>query len=213
MTLATYKEWGYHENEGFMKTIISPDKKRVKRVPPGQRLTEGLPILHYGEAPMDVELKKWRFSIFGLVDRKRQLTHGEFMKLPRVRVESDVHCVTRWSSLDHAWEGVSTSEIKNLVAINPEARYVVVHAYEGFTTNLPIGEFFSEDALFAFRLDGEDISVEHGWPLRLVVPRLYFWKSAKWAEGVEFTAEDRPGFWEQNGYHNHGDPWKEERFG
>ncbi len=195
-----------------MKKIISPDKNREKRIAPGQRQVEGLPVLHYGDVPEDLDMGKWRFTISGEVDEEVKLTYDDFLALPRVTVESDIHCVTRWSSLDHTWEGVSTAELKKLVNIKPESKHVVIHAYEGFTTNLPLDEFFFDDALFAIKHNGEDITPEHGWPLRLVVPRLYFWKSAKWVEGVEFTVEDRPGFWEYHGYHNHGDPWTEERF-
>jgi DMSO/TMAO reductase YedYZ molybdopterin-dependent catalytic subunit len=194
------------------KTIKSPDTERENRVPPGQRVTEGWPVLHHGEVPR-IEASKWTFRLFGLVEEEKTLKFDEFMRLPRVSVSSDIHCVTRWSKLGNLWEGVSTSFIKDLVKIRPGAGFVMVHARGGFTTNLSLKDFFAEDALFAVKHDGKELSPEHGWPVRLVVPRLYFWKSAKWVTGVEFVKEDAPGFWESFGYHMHGDPWKEERFG
>ena len=193
-------------------TIISPDTRRQNRVPPGQSVTEGWPTLHYGGVPK-VDVSQWRFRIFGLVDKERNLDFNEFMGLPMVKVFSDIHCVTTWSRLDNLWEGVSASVLKNLVKINPEAGFAIIHASGGFTTNLSLDDFFQEDVLFVVKHDGKTITLDHGYPVRLVVPRLYFWKSAKWVEGVEFTKEDRPGFWESHGYHNHGDPWTEERYG
>ena len=134
------------------------------------------------------------------------------MALPRVTVLSDIHCVTGWSKLNNLWEGVSSGVIKDLVKILPPARFLMVHGARGFTTNLPLEDFFQPDVLFALRHNHNPLSPAHGYPVRLVVPHLYFWKSAKWAVGIEFLAEDRPGFWELNGYHMHGDPWKEERY-
>ncbi len=194
------------------KVIRSPDMERVNRVPPGQRLTEKWPVLQHGEVP-EIDVSRWTFRIRGLVEKERKLSHEEFMALPMVKVFSDVHCVTGWSRLDNTWEGVSTQVLKGLVKILPEARFVIIHCYADFTTNLTVEDFFEPDVLFAVKHNGEPLTPEHGYPLRLVVPRLYFWKSAKWVEGVEFTANDRRGFWESRGYHNHGDPWKEERYG
>jgi DMSO/TMAO reductase YedYZ molybdopterin-dependent catalytic subunit len=192
--------------------IISPDTQRQNRVPPGQRLTEKWPVLHYGAVPRTDNLK-WKLKIFGLVEKERALNYREFLALPMVKVFSDIHCVTTWSKLDNLWEGISTAEIKNLVNISPQSRFVIVHAAGNFTTNLTVRDFFETDALFAVKHNNEPISADHGGPVRLVVPRLYFWKSAKWITGIEFTEQDRPGFWESAGYHNHGDPWKEERYG
>jgi DMSO/TMAO reductase YedYZ molybdopterin-dependent catalytic subunit len=192
--------------------IISPDTKRKDRVPPGQHLTEKWPVLHYGSIPR-IEKSKWTLKIFGLVEKDKTLNYSEFIALPAVTVFSDIHCVTTWSRLDNTWDGVSSSELKKLVTILPEARFVIVHAVGSFTTNLPVSEFFESDVLFALKHNSEDISFDHGGPVRLVVPRLYFWKSAKWVTGIEFTEKDKPGFWESSGYHNHGDPWKEERYG
>jgi len=191
--------------------IKSPDLTRPDRLPPGQHLREDWPILHYGDV-QDTELPKWRFKISGLVDQQKELTHEEFSNLPHVDILTDIHCVTGWSKYDNLWRGVSTAVIKNLVKIHETARFVTIRAAGDFTTNLPIEEFFKEDCLFASRHNGELLDLNHGYPLRLVIPALYFWKSAKWVTGVEFTEKDSPGFWERNGYHNHGDPWKEERY-
>jgi DMSO/TMAO reductase YedYZ molybdopterin-dependent catalytic subunit len=150
--------------------------------------------------------------LFGLVEEERTLSYEELLVLPRAQVLSDVHCVTSWSRLDNLWEGVFATTLKTLVKIRPEARFDIIHAMGDFTTNLSLEDFFAPDVIFAISHDGETISPEHGYPVRLVVPRLYFWKSAKWVTGVEFTAKDRPGFWESRGYHNRGDPWKEERY-
>ncbi len=193
-------------------TIISPDTRRQNRVPPGQSVTEGWPTLHYGVVPK-VDTSEWVFRIFGLVEKDRSLSLDEFVALPMVKVFSDIHCVTTWSRLDNLWEGVSTSVLKDLVKINPDAGFAIIHASGGFTANLSLEDFFQEDVLFAVKHDGRPLMPDHGYPVRLVVPRLYFWKSAKWVEGVQFTKDDRPGFWESHGYHNHGDPWTEERYG
>jgi DMSO/TMAO reductase YedYZ molybdopterin-dependent catalytic subunit len=192
--------------------IKSPDTARKNRVPPGQRLTTGWPVLHHGPV-QQVDVRQWTLTIKGLVDKPRTLSFDEFTALPQVQVFSDIHCVTTWSRLDNLWEGIPTSALKGLVTIRPEAKFVVVHAAGNFTTNLPLDDFFQDDVLFALKHDNQLISREHGGPVRLVVPRLYFWKSAKWANGVEFVAKDQPGFWESVGYHNHGDPWTEERYG
>jgi DMSO/TMAO reductase YedYZ molybdopterin-dependent catalytic subunit len=191
--------------------IKSPDTERKERVPPGQRLTEKWPALHHGSVPK-IDVDKWEFRIFGLVERERRLSYAEFTALPMVKVYSDIHCVTGWSKLDNLWEGVSSNQIKELVNILPQAKFVMVHSTGGFSTNLSLDNFFQPDVLLAIKHNGEPLTKEHGYPLRLVVPRLYFWKSAKWVSGLEFMAEDKRGFWESYGYHNHGDPWKEERY-
>jgi DMSO/TMAO reductase YedYZ molybdopterin-dependent catalytic subunit len=194
-----------------IKRIISPDTQRKDRLPPGQRLTEKWPVLHYGKVPT-IDIKAWTFTIAGLVEPERTLTYDEFAALPRIEVFSDIHCVTTWSRYDNVWEGISTTTIKDIVKIKAEAKYVFVLGEGGFTTNLPIEDFFQPDVLFALRHDGKPLAAEHGAPVRLVVPRLYFWKSAKWVTGIKFVAKDEPGFWERAGYHMHGDPWKEERY-
>jgi DMSO/TMAO reductase YedYZ molybdopterin-dependent catalytic subunit len=192
--------------------IKSPDTERQERVPPGQRLTEKWPALHHGSVPK-IDINQWQFRIFGLVEKERSLSYAEFTALPMVKVYSDIHCVTGWSKLDNLWEGVASEQIKELVNILPEARFAMVHSVGGFSTNLSLDDFFQPDVLFAIKHNGEPLTEAHGYPLRLVVPRLYFWKSAKWVSGLEFMARDKRGFWESGGYHNHGDPWKEERYG
>lgn len=194
--------------------LVSPDTRRANRVPPGQSRTLKWPVLDAGGPPR-IDLDQWRFEIDGLVDRRVSWSWNEFLALPRIKVFSDFHCVTRWSRLGNLWEGVATRElVERAGGLKPEARYVLVHAYDhGWTTNLPVEDFLAEDALVAIAHDDEPLTLEHGAPARLVVPRLYAWKSAKWVGALEFLADDRPGFWERNGYHMHGDPWKEERFG
>jgi DMSO/TMAO reductase YedYZ molybdopterin-dependent catalytic subunit len=192
--------------------IISSDTKRTERVPAGQRLTDKWPVLHYGSVPF-INTSAWTLKIFGLVDKVKTLDFQEFSALPTVKVFSDIHCVTTWSKLDNLWEGVSTAVIKDLVKIDPKAKYVMIHGAPNFTTNLSLADFFEPDVLLAVKHDDKVLSADHGGPVRLVVPKLYFWKSAKWVTGIEFMEEDKAGFWESNGYHIHGDPWKEERYG
>jgi DMSO/TMAO reductase YedYZ molybdopterin-dependent catalytic subunit len=192
--------------------IISPDVERQQRIPPGQRETGKFPVLHHGEVPQ-VDVSTWKFSINGLVEKPLTLDYKSFMALPMVKVFSDIHCVTGWSKLNNTWEGVSSREITTLAGVLPEARFVIVYGENGFTTNLTLSDFMEPDVLFTVKYNDEALSIEHGAPVRLVVPRLYFWKSAKWVTGIEFTDSDRPGFWETRGYHNHGDPWTEERYG
>lgn len=191
--------------------ITSQDTLRENRVPPGQRLTEKWPVLHYGGIPA-FDPSSWKFTITGLVEADRILTWEEFSALPQVEVFSDIHCVTRWSRLNNLWEGVPTTAIRDIATIKPEARHVIVHCSGGFTTNLTLDDFFQPDVLLALKHDGQPLTPDHGYPVRLIVPRLYLWKSAKWATGVRFVSRDEPGFWERNGYHNHGDPWTEERY-
>jgi DMSO/TMAO reductase YedYZ molybdopterin-dependent catalytic subunit len=182
------------------------------RLPPGQYLTEKWPVLHYGGVPK-VDLATWTFRLFGLVDQPITLTYEELQKLPRRTVQADVHCVTRWSLLDSAWEGIPVGEVMRLVSLKPEATHVLVHAEAGFTTNLSLDDLLRDENMLVDTRNGEQIAPEHGWPLRLFVPHLYFWKSAKWVRGFEFLDRDRPGFWEGYGYHMRGDPWREERYG
>jgi len=190
-------------------TVVSPTQE--PRLPPGQVRTEKWPVLHHGPVPR-ADLATWDFRVFGLVERPVRWTYEQFLALPQVQVRSDIHCVTRWSRFDNLWQGVAFREVLRHVAVKPAARFAVIRAEQGYTANLPLSELERDDVLFAYRHDGQDLSPEHGWPLRLVAPRRYFWKSAKWVRGVELVAEDRPGFWEQNGYHNQADPWREERF-
>ena len=187
------------------------ERSTPRRLPPGQVLTEKWPVLTFGETPR-VDLRTWTFRCFGLVREELSWTWSEFLELPRVDVVSDVHCVTRWSRFDNRWEGVAVREILNRVSISPEAVAVMAHTEEGYTTNIPLAELRDDGALLAFKHDGQDLPAEHGGPCRLVVPKLYFWKSAKWVRALEFSDVNAPGFWEVNGYHLHADPWKEERY-
>ncbi len=191
--------------------IISPDTKRENRIPPGQKQIDEWPVLHAGKIPK-TDLSDWKFKITGLVREEKEYTLKEFIKLSQVKVLSDIHCVTSWSKLDNIWQGISTSQLKEEIEILPAAKFVMIHAEGNFTTNLSLEDFFRKDVLFATHHNGKQLSRKHGYPLRLVVPHLYFWKSAKWVNGVEFIKEDTPGFWESNGYHMRGDPWKEERY-
>lgn len=191
--------------------VYSPDMKRENRLPPKQALTDKFPVLQFDDIH-ELDIASWTFSIFGLVVEERILTFDEFCALPRVTIYSDIHCVTGWSRLDNRWDGVSTTVIQNLVEIESGARFVTVYGAGGFTTNLRRDDFFAEDVLFALEHDGQPITPGHGYPIRLVVPRLYFWKSAKWVTGVEFTGDEKLGYWETHGYHRRGDPWQEERY-
>lgn len=194
------------------------DSKRLKRmaggtsrVPPGQFLTDKFPVLTYGPTPR-VDLKEWKFHVLGLVEAPFTLTWEEFMALPKIQVVADFHCVTQWSRLNNEWEGVSFREVMKLAKPKPEAKFVMVFSDLGYTTNLALEDLMEENVLFAYRHDGNDLEPDHGWPLRLVVPKLYGWKSAKWVRGLDFMAEEKPGFWEDRGYHMRGDPWREERY-
>src|ERR1017187_9188525 len=194
--------------------IISPDTRRSQRVPPGQSRTRKWPVLD-ASGPPAIDPAQWRFRISGLVGEVTQWNWQDFTALPKVDVFGDFHCVTRWSLLGNLWQGVSTRElIRRAGGARPEAHYVIVHGYDqGWTTNLPLEHFLAEVALVAILHDGESISTEHGGPARLIVPRLYAWKSAKWVARIELMEADRPGFWEANGYHMRGDPWNQERYG
>ena len=183
-----------------------------RRLPPGQRLTDGWPVLHYGSIPR-IDLAEWRLQLFGLVEQEVSLNWEEFMALPQVRARNDIHCVTTWSRFDNNWEGVRLTDVLALAGVKPEARYAIFHSYGGYTTNVPLDEVQGPENMLVHSHDGEPLTPEHGWPLRALVPNLYLWKSAKWIRGIEFVPEDRPGFWEMYGYHMHGDPWKEERYG
>ncbi len=181
------------------------------RLPPGQSLTLKWPVLHYGAVP-PFDPSTWDFRIGGMAEKNLRFTWEEFNRLPRTEITRDFHCVTRWSRFDNRWSGVSFREILNRVALLPCASFVLVHAEQGYTANLPLSDLDREDVLFATHHDGTPLSPEHGKPLRLIVPHLYAWKSVKWVRGLEFLDHDIPGFWEQNGYHMYGDPWKEQRF-
>ena len=196
-------------SDPHLPLIDSPDTHRAERIPPRQALTRKWPVLHAGPTPR-FDRAVWVFQVFGLVEKPWQCTYDEFLALPRVRVQADMHCVTRWSKLDNLWEGVSTREILSRVQVLPNARFVMVHCEYGFSTNLPLADFLGDDCLFAWKHNGQDLEPDHGYPLRLVIPRLFAWKSAKWVRGIELMESDRAGFWESwenGGYHMRGDPW------
>jgi DMSO/TMAO reductase YedYZ molybdopterin-dependent catalytic subunit len=182
------------------------------RLPPGQYLTEKWPVLHAGSVP-EADLASWDLAVWGEVENPVRLSWDEFDRLPKTQVTEDIHCVTRWSRFDATFEGVHWRELEKLVSPRPSARYVVAHAEQGFTSNVPLASLQDPQALLATHADGEPLTPEHGWPLRLVIPGKYFWKSAKWLRGIELSSVDKPGFWERYGYHNDADPFKEERYG
>jgi DMSO/TMAO reductase YedYZ molybdopterin-dependent catalytic subunit len=181
------------------------------RLPPGQSLTLKWPVLHAGSVPR-FDPRTWDFRVAGLVENPLRLTWDEFARLPMQAVTADMHCVTRWSRFDVRWEGVPFTEIAKLAVPRPEAKYVMVRAEEDFTSNVPLDDLMRPTTLFALKHNGEPLPADHGYPLRLVVPHLYAWKSVKWVRALEFMALDSPGFWEENGYHMRGDPFREQRF-
>ncbi len=182
------------------------------RVPPGQTVTEGFPVLHYGNVPYYNDMSKWNMRLFGLVEEEITIPYKEIMATPRTEFANDIHCVTTWSKLDNVWEGIPVATIMNKVKLKAEAHYVMLHAEHGWSTNLPIEDFLRETSFFAIKHNGQLLTPEHGYPVRMVVPHLYFWKSAKWLRGIEFMEKDKPGFWEKNGYHMYGDPWLSQRY-
>jgi DMSO/TMAO reductase YedYZ molybdopterin-dependent catalytic subunit len=184
------------------------------RLPPGQYLTDKWPVLHAGSIPTyEPDLGGWDFRVFGLVEHDVALTYDELQALPQTRSTTDIHCVTRWSRFDAGFGGVHWRDLAELVRPHATARFVVAHAEQGFTANVPLAALEDDDALIAWEADGEPLTPEHGWPLRLIVPSKYFWKSAKWLRGLELRSTDEPGFWERYGYHNDADYWNEERYG
>jgi DMSO/TMAO reductase YedYZ molybdopterin-dependent catalytic subunit len=182
------------------------------RLPPGQYLTEKWPVLHAGTVPK-VDLAAWDFRVWGEVENPIKLTWDELNRLPSTEVKVDIHCVTRWSRFDTSFRGVHWRDLAELVRPGPGARFVIAHAEQGYTSNLPLEAIEADDALIAYEADGEPLTPDHGWPLRLMVPSRYFWKSAKWLRGLELLDHDQPGFWERYGYNNEADFWKEERYG
>jgi DMSO/TMAO reductase YedYZ molybdopterin-dependent catalytic subunit len=204
--------------EGSERKKLEQQMRAEGRLPPGQSLTLKWPVLHEGSVPR-TDLRTWDFRIDGLVEKPVRLTWEEFNKLPRTQVHCDLHCVTRWSRFDNRFEGVPFTEVMKLVtpkpaspAAGPSAHFALVRGEHGYTANLPLEDLMKPETMFAFSHDGEPLTADHGGPLRLIVPHLYLWKSVKWVRGFSLMAEDEPGFWEQNGYHIYGDPWKEQRF-
>ncbi len=182
------------------------------RIPPGQYFTDKWPVLHAGGVPQ-VDMAAWDFRVFGLVRHPVRLSFDELTGLGVAEQTSDIHCVTRWTKLDMPWKGVPLKALLDRVEPLESARFVIAHAEQGFTSNLPLEAVLADDVLLAYEAEGRPLTPEHGYPLRLLVPSRYFWKSAKWLRGLEFSDTDRPGFWEGYGYHNDADPWKEERYG
>ena len=191
-------------------TKVQQDQDGLE-VPPGQYVTEKFPVLTFGPTPA-VDLDAWRFRLFGLVEKEVTLDWAQLTGMEKTVVDAEFHCVTQWSRMENTWEGVGFSDVMKLVTPKPEARYVMAHCYGGYTTNVALDVLQDSDVLLAYRHDGAPLDPEHGGPLRLVVPKRYGWKSAKWINGLELMAEDKPGFWELRGYHMDGDPWKEQRF-
>jgi DMSO/TMAO reductase YedYZ molybdopterin-dependent catalytic subunit len=186
-------------------------RKQEGRLPPGQSLTLKWPVLHYGSVPR-FDPERWDLRVYGLVDTPLTMTWAEFNALPKTQHTSDFHCVTRWSRFDNQWAGVALREVLRRAQPKPGAAYVLVHGEQGFTANVPLADLDRDDVLLATHHDGEPLTADHGYPLRLIVPHLYAWKSVKWLRSLEFLDHDAAGFWEQNGYHMYGDPWKEQRF-
>ena len=207
----------------FRRKNLEEQVRKEGRLPPGQALTQKFPVLHYGPVPR-FNPATWNLRLWGEVEEEKRWTWDEFNQLPRASLAMDIHCVTRWSKFDTTWEGVSVKALveQGLLKLKPSAKYVMQHAEYGFTVNLPLEVVLAENFLLATHFDGQPLTPDHGYPLRGVVgympgrddlPTPYFWKGAKWLRGLEFMAQDRPGFWEQAGYHNEADVWKEERFG
>jgi DMSO/TMAO reductase YedYZ molybdopterin-dependent catalytic subunit len=185
----------------------------LQKLPPGQLYTDKFPVLSYGPEP-DIASNDWRFRLFGLITPESILTWDEFMALPQTTLHADFHCVTHWSRFDDDWTGVMFNDLWHAIKdrVAPEATHVMQHAYGGYTTNLPLQVMLDEDVMFAHTFNGAPLERGHGGPMRTFTPKRYAWKGAKWVNGLEFLSKDRPGFWEQNGYHNEGDPWREERY-
>ncbi|NTF82797.1 sulfite oxidase-like oxidoreductase [Rhizobium rhizogenes] len=206
--LTTSKRRWAAEGKFLTGRISRPE---TERLPPGQHLVKNWPVLDLGEQPQ-VSLSSWRLDVRGLVETPLSLDWAAFQALEQSSKVSDIHCVTTWSRYDNRWEGVSTRDLLDLAMPKAEAHYVILTSYDGYTTNLPLADFAAEDAILATAWEDQPLTREHGGPMRLVVPHLYFWKSAKWLVRIELIAADKAGFWEENGYHMFGDPWREQRY-
>jgi DMSO/TMAO reductase YedYZ molybdopterin-dependent catalytic subunit len=205
--IETKQAWA---RDGRLLTGTAADPAR-DRLPPGQTLVKDWPVLDLGVQP-DVPREKWRLRLEGLVQAPLRLTWEEFMALPQAEATSDIHCVTQWSRYDNRWRGVRARDLVERARPKDEARFVSFTSYDGYTTNVPLAEFVRGEVLLAHSWEGRPLTRQHGGPVRVVIPRLYFWKSPKWVTRIELLREDRPGFWEVRGYHNNGDPWAEERY-
>jgi DMSO/TMAO reductase YedYZ molybdopterin-dependent catalytic subunit len=201
---------------GILDDVLSRRKaeeqiKKEGRLPPGQSLTQKFPVLHYGPTPSFDEAK-WDLHVFGEVEHEKRWNWKDFQALPTVKIKTDIHCVTRWSKFDTEWEGVLFRDFVKLFGLTDNAKFVIAHCEYGYTTNTPLEIMMDDDVLMAYKFNGQFLEVEHGYPLRTLVPKRYLWKSAKWVRGIEFSPVDKPGFWENAGYNNNGDPFKEERY-
>ncbi|WBL80882.1 sulfite oxidase-like oxidoreductase [Bradyrhizobium xenonodulans] len=203
----TKEKWA-REGRFLTGKVTRPEDQRL---PPGQHLTKDWPVLDLGVVP-PVSRERWRLDVYGAIENPVFWTFAEFAARKQAQSTSDIHCVTTWSRYDNLWEGLATRELLAACQPREDARFVVLHSYDGYTTNLALDDFAAEDALLAHSWSGQPLSDEHGGPVRLVVPHLYFWKSAKWLQAIEFLTDDAPGFWEVRGYHNRGDPWAEQRY-
>lgn len=206
--LVTTKQQWARDGRGLTGAHVEP----AQRLPPGQRLVDGLPVLDLGQQPV-VPTADWRFGVSGLVDQPLSWDWEAFFAQPQTHVIADIHCVTTWSSYDNVFSGVPLRHILDLVKPAPQARFVLARSFDGYTTNLPLAALDGPDVLLAHSWNHAPLTTEHGGPVRLIVPRLYFWKSAKWLRHLTFLDEDQAGFWEARGYHMNGDPWMEERYG
>jgi DMSO/TMAO reductase YedYZ molybdopterin-dependent catalytic subunit len=196
------------EHKFLTEEVTGPQDQRL---PPGQHLVRDWPVLDLGKQP-DIATDRWRLRVAGLVERPIDLDWAAFTALPQTSTQSDIHCVTTWSRYDNEWRGVATLDLLDIVQPRAEAAFVMLHGYDGYTTNVPLSDFASPAALIAHGWAGKPLAREHGGPARLVIPHLYFWKSAKWVSGIDFIGADKAGFWEANGYHMRGDPWAEQRY-
>lgn len=206
--IATKQKWA---REGRLLTGM-PDATHMKRLPPGQKEVKNWPVLDLGIQP-DIAPQNWKLVIDGLVDNPVNLSLFDFQSMAQTESVSDIHCVTQWSRYDNHWKGVSSHDLLDLVRPKAEVKHVIFHSYDGYTTNVTLDVFADSDVLLAHSWEGKPLTREHGGPVRVIIPRWYFWKSAKWVKEIEFSATDKPGFWEVRGYHNEGDPWLEQRYG
>ena len=206
--LTTSKRRWAAEGKFLTGKIARPE---TERLPPGQHLVKNWPVLDLGQQP-HVALSTWRLEIRGLVENQITLSWSAFQELEQSRKVSDIHCVTTWSRYDNEWQGVATRDLLDQAVPKPDAQFILLTSHDGYTTNLPLADFAAEDAILATHWQGEPLSREHGGPMRLVVPHLYFWKSAKWLRRIDFIDRDQAGYWERNGYHMYGDPWTEQRY-
>lgn len=207
----TKEQWA-RDGRGMSAEVPQSASGDKPRLPPGQRLTQDFPVLDLGVRPA-IDLRDWRLTVSGLVENPIDWGWEDFRAQPQTKFTTDIHCVTTWSRYDNAWEGVSAEQFLSVVKPKPEAAHLIFHCHDGYTTNVPLKAFADDDVVIAHSWNGEPLSREHGGPIRPIIPKLYFWKSAKWCKHITFLDKDAPGFWEVRGYHNNGDPWKEERYG